>query len=79
MKKMKEVKKLIINKSKGINSKGVRALPRKYLSFPDKEFGIWVAGDRFYIGNKSNELIIDGNNLIINNEPYKETHVFGSF
>jgi len=39
-----------------------------------KEFGIWYDSDRFYIGNESNEVMIDGDDLIINNEPYKGTH-----
>jgi hypothetical protein len=55
------------------------ALPRKYIHFQDKIFGIWYISDRFYIGNESNKVTIDGNDLVINNEKYKGTQVFGSF
>jgi len=49
-------------------------LPRKFIPFQDKIFGIWYDSDRFYIGNESNEVVIDGNVLSINNEMYKGTH-----
>jgi hypothetical protein len=50
------------------------ALPRRYLPFQDKIFGICYDSDRFYIGNKNSEVIIDGNDLSINNEKYRGTH-----
>jgi len=51
-------------------------LPRRYIPFQDKIFGIWFDGEKAYIANKINEVMIDGNDLIINNEPYKGTHGF---
>ena len=48
-------------------------MPRKYLPFPDSKFDIWVDEENFYIGNKD-KVVIDGNDLIINNERYKGTH-----
>ena len=55
--------KLIIDKGLGVTSKGLGALPRKYIPFQYKIFGIWYDYKRFYIGNESNEenikLIID--------------------
>jgi hypothetical protein len=48
-------------------------IPRKYISFPDKQFGIWADEDNIYIGNKSNKVLIDGCDLIINDEKYKGT------
>ena len=66
--------KLIIDKGFGLTSKGLGALPRKYITFQDRIFGIWYDYERFYIGNQSNRIIIDGNDLIINDERYKGTH-----
>ena len=59
--------KLIIDKGLGVGSKGLGALPRKYIPFQDKIFGIWYDDERFYIGNENNRVIIDGNDLFINN------------
>ena len=66
--------KLIIDKGFGLTSKGLGALPRKYITFQDRIFGIWYDYERFYIGNQSNRITIDGNDLIINDERYKGTH-----
>ena len=66
--------KLIIDKGLGVTSKGLGALPRKYISFQDKIFGIWYDDKGFYIGNESNKVIIDNNDLIVNDERYKGTH-----
>jgi hypothetical protein len=52
----------------------IGALPRKYLPFPDNKFGIRVVEENFYIGGKDNKVVIEGNDLIIDNERYKETH-----
>jgi len=49
-----------------VNSKGLGALPRKYIPFHDKIFSIWYDDKRFYIGNESNKVTIDGNDLIVN-------------
>jgi len=64
----------LIEKGPGVTSKGLGALPRRYIPFQDKIFGIWFDGEKGYFGNKSNEVMIDGNDLIINNELYKGTH-----
>ena len=58
--------KLIIGKGLGVTSKGLGALPRKYIPFQDKIFGIWH-DERFYIGNENNRVIIDGNDLSMMN------------
>ena len=52
----------------------MRALAGRYVPFPDNIFGIWRDAERFHIGNESNKVIIDGNDLIINDEKYKGTH-----
>ena len=65
---------LIIDKGLGVNRKGLGALPRRYIPFQDKIFGIWYDDEKFYIGNESNSVIIDGNDLIVNDELYKGTH-----
>ena len=72
--KSKENIKLIIDKGSGVTSKGLGGLPRKYVPFQDKIFGIWYDSDRFYIGNESNDVMIEGDDLIINNKKYKGTH-----
>jgi hypothetical protein len=66
--------KAIIDKVTGITKKGFGALPTKYLPFPDNKFGIWYDEEKFYIGNKYNEILIDGNDLIVNDDTYKGTH-----
>ena len=66
--------KAILDKGTGVISKGFGALPRKYLHFPDDKFGIWYDEEKFYIGDKSNEILIDGNDLIVSGEKYKGTH-----
>jgi len=66
--------KTIIDKSTGVTSKGLGALPRKYLRFPDNQFGIWYDEEHFYIGDKSNEILVDDNDLIVSGEKYKGTH-----
>ena len=71
---MKKVLKQLLIKSRGVTSKGTGALPRKYLPFPDNKFGIWYGEEHFYIGNKSNEILIDGNDFIVNDENYRGTH-----
>ena len=58
----------------GAPGKNYEALPRKYLPFPDNKFGIWFDDENFYIGNKDNKILIDGNDLIVNNERYRGTH-----
>ena len=50
------------------------ALPRRHIPFQDKIFGVWYDDKKFYIGNESNRVIIDGNDLIVNDELYKGTH-----
>jgi hypothetical protein len=66
--------KTIMDKGTGVIYKGFGALPRKYLPFPDDKFGIWYDEDNVYIGDKSNEILVDGNNLIVSGEKYKGTH-----
>ena len=56
-----------------MTSKRVGALAGRYLRFPGNKFGIWTDEENFYIGN-NNKVIIDGNDLIINDERYKQTH-----
>ena len=70
----KKIIKAIIDKGTGVTSRDFGALPRKYLSFPDNKFGIWYDEEKFYIGNKSNEIFIDGNDLIVSREKYKGNH-----
>jgi len=41
------------------------------LPFPDNKFRLCVDEENFYIGNN---VLVDGNDLIINNERYKRTH-----
>jgi len=65
---------LLITKGLGATSEELGPVARKYLPFQDKKFGIWFDGDGIYIDNKSSKVIIDGDDLIINNEPYKGTH-----
>jgi hypothetical protein len=60
--------KAIIDECSGVTSKGLRAIPKKYIPFPDKHFGVWADDDNIYIGNKSNKVLVDGNDLIINDE-----------
>ena len=48
-------------------------LARKYITFQDNIFGVWFDGERLYIGNERNEVMIDSDDLLINNEPYKGT------
>lgn len=50
----------------------IGVLPRKYLPFPDNKFGIWAVEENVYIGNKKNKFVTDCNDLIINDERYKE-------
>jgi phosphoribosylaminoimidazole-succinocarboxamide synthase len=68
----------IIDKSIRVSDKGFGFLLRKYLHFPDNKFGIhvWYDEGNFYIGSKDNKFVVDGNDLIINNERYKGTHGF---
>jgi hypothetical protein len=46
----------------------------RYLPLQDNIFSIWRDEESFHIGNESNKIIIDGNDLIINDERYKGTH-----
>ena len=46
-------------------------LGNTYLPFLDNKFGIWFVDENFYIGNNENKILIDGNDLIVNNERYK--------
>ena len=55
-----------------VTSKGLGALATKYMAFQDNIFGIWFDGEKLHIGN-SNNVVIDGNDLIINDEMYKGT------
>lgn len=64
----------IIKAILGAPGKNFGALPRKYLAFPDNEFGIWFDDENPYIGNKENKIFIDGNDLIVNDERYKGSH-----
>jgi hypothetical protein len=57
-----------------VTSKSLVDLPRKYLHFPDIKFGIRYDDNKFYMGNKYNEILIDGNDLIVNDGRYKGTH-----
>jgi len=66
--------KTIINKSIGVTDKGFGVLPKKYSPFPDGMFGIWQMKKNFYIGDKGNKVLIDGNDLIMDNERYKGRH-----
>jgi len=54
-------------------------LSRKYLPFPENEFGIWYDEEHIYIGEKSTEILVDGNDLIVSGEKYKETHGLWKF
>jgi len=65
---------LLIDKGLGVTSNSLGGRPRKYPTFTDKIFGIRYESVRFYIRNKSKKVIIDGDDLIINDEPYKGTH-----
>jgi len=65
---------LLVDKGLEVTSKGVGALARRCIHFPDKIFGTWLDDDGIYIGNKNNKVMIDGNDMIINNEKYKGTH-----
>ena len=58
----------------GATGKYFGTLPRRYLPFPDNKFAIWFDDENFYIGNKDNKILIDGNDLIVNDESYKGTH-----
>ena len=58
----------------GAPGKNFGPLPRKYLPFPDNKFGIWFDDENFYIGNKENKILIDGNDLIVNDQRYKGSH-----
>jgi len=44
-------------------------LPEKYLPFSDNKFGIWYDESGFHIGGSN--VIIDGDDLIIDDERYK--------
>ena len=46
-------------------------LPEKYLPFSDNKFGIWYDESGFHIGG--NNVIIDGDDLVIDDERYKGT------
>lgn len=54
------------NKDTGVTNKGLRSIAGKYITFQNKVFGIGVDGYRIYIGNESNEDII--NDDLINNK-----------
>jgi hypothetical protein len=48
------------------------ALPQKYLPNQDNKFGIWADENiKFYIGDS--QVVVTGNDLIINSERYKGT------
>jgi hypothetical protein len=68
--------KTFIDESIGTSDKRFGVLPRKYFPFPDNKFGIWCDEENYYIGSKDNKVVVDGNDLIINNERYKGTHGF---
>jgi hypothetical protein len=74
-----ELKPLPISDDDAVEEKSIRAimdkggsaigtLPRKYLPFPDNKFGIWYDDENFYIGNKSNQILIEDNDLFVNDK-----------
>ena len=66
--------KAILDKGTEVTSKGFGVLPRKYLPFPDNKIGIWYDEDNFYIGDKKNKILVDGDDLLINDKKYKGNH-----
>jgi hypothetical protein len=58
----------------GVTSKELGSLVIRYLPFQDNIFGIWRDEKGFHISNESNNIINDGNDLIVNDERYKGTH-----
>ena len=68
------LKKKSIKAILGAPGKNFGSLPRKYSPFPDNKFGIWFDDENFYIGNKENKILIDGNDLIVKDKRYKGSH-----
>jgi len=62
--------KAIIDKSQRLGMI-IGSLPEKYLPLSDNKFGIWYHESGFHIGG--NKVIIDGDDLVIDDEKYKGT------